>query len=58
MPLGGAQRFAGRTAHIRNVPDGRALAIAVFVTDSTADDSTRESLIAQIAKAAYAVATR
>jgi len=35
------------------VPDGRRLAIAIFVTDSTADDDTRDSVIARIAKAAY-----
>jgi beta-lactamase class A len=35
------------------LPDGRRLAIAVFVTDSTADDATRDSVIARIAKAAY-----
>lgn len=35
------------------LPDGRLLAIAVFVTDSRADDATREKIIAQIARAAY-----
>ena len=35
------------------LPDGRRLAIAVFVTDSTADDDTRDAVIARIAKAAY-----
>jgi beta-lactamase class A len=35
------------------LPDGRRLAIAVFVTDSTADEATREKVIAQIARAAY-----
>jgi beta-lactamase class A len=35
------------------LPDGRRLAIAVFVTDSTADESTREAVIAHIARAAY-----
>jgi beta-lactamase class A len=40
------------------LPDGRQLAIAVFVTDSTANDATRENVIAQIAKAAYDAATR
>jgi beta-lactamase class A len=33
--------------------DGRRLAIAVFVTDSTADEATREHVIARIARAAY-----
>jgi len=35
------------------LPDGRALAIAVFVTDSRADQTIREQIIARIAKAAY-----
>jgi beta-lactamase class A len=35
------------------LPDGRRIAIAVFVTDSTADQDTREQVIARIARAAY-----
>ncbi|MGB8593315.1 MAG: class A beta-lactamase [Candidatus Acidiferrales bacterium] len=35
------------------LPDGRRLAIAIFVTDSTADGATRDAVIARIAKAAY-----
>jgi beta-lactamase class A len=35
------------------LPDGRRLALAVFVTDSTADAATRDAVIARIAKAAY-----
>jgi beta-lactamase class A len=35
------------------LPDGRRIAIAVFVTDSTADETTREQVIARIARAAY-----
>jgi beta-lactamase class A len=35
------------------LPDGRRLAIAIFVTDSTADDDTRDAIIARIARAAY-----
>jgi beta-lactamase class A len=35
------------------LPDGRRIAIAVFVTDSTADGDTREQAIARIARAAY-----
>src|ERR1700693_2289101 len=35
------------------LPDGRRLAIAIFVSDSTADDDTRDAVIARIAKAAY-----
>ena len=38
------------------LPDGRRLALAVFVTDSQADDTTREAAIARIAKAAYSAA--
>ena len=39
------------------LPDGRHLALAVFVTDSKADDATREAAIGRIAKAAYSAAT-
>lgn len=35
------------------LPDGRRIAIAVFVTDSTADEATRERVIARIARTAY-----
>lgn len=35
------------------LPDGRRIAIAVFITDSTADDATRDAVIARIARAAY-----
>jgi beta-lactamase class A len=35
------------------LPDGRKLAIAVLVTDSRADEATREGVIARIARAAY-----
>lgn len=38
------------------LPDGRRLALAVFVTDSKADEATRDSVIARIAKAAYSAA--
>jgi len=38
------------------LPDGRRLALAVFVTDSRADEATREGVIARIAKAAYSAA--
>jgi len=36
---------------ILTLPDGRHLAIAVFVSDSPADEAMREGVIAQIAKA-------
>jgi beta-lactamase class A len=35
------------------LPDGRRLAIAVFITDSKADEVARERVIARIARAAY-----
>jgi beta-lactamase class A len=35
------------------LPDGRRIAIAVFVTDSTADGDTRENVIARIGRAVY-----
>ena len=35
------------------LPDGKRLAIAVFITDSKADEATREGVIARIARAAY-----
>ena len=35
------------------LPDGRHLAIAVFVSDSPADLATRERVIAEIAKAVW-----
>ena len=40
------------------LPDGKRLAIAVFVTDSTADDATRDRVIARITRAAYDAALR
>jgi beta-lactamase class A len=38
------------------LPDGRKLAVAVFVTDARADSATRDKVIAQIAAAARASA--
>ncbi len=35
------------------LPDRRRIAIAVFVTDSSADEATREQVIARIARAAF-----
>jgi beta-lactamase class A len=40
------------------LPDTRRIAIAVFVTDSTADLATREQAIARIARAAYDAAVQ
>ena len=52
---------AGKTPATNDVglivlPDGRRLAIAVFVTDSSADSATIESVIAHFAAATYAAA--
>jgi len=55
----GTSDVDGGVAHATNdiglipLPDGRRIAIAVFVTDSTADESTREQVIARIARTAY-----
>lgn len=38
---------------IINLPNGKHLVIAVFVSDSPADEKTREAVIARIAKAAW-----
>jgi beta-lactamase class A len=38
---------------IVRLPDGRHLAVAVFVADSKADEATREAVIARIARAAW-----
>jgi beta-lactamase class A len=40
------------------LPDGRKLAIAVFITDSTADEATRKAVIARIGKLVYDAALR
>jgi beta-lactamase class A len=45
--------FATNDIGLITLPDGRRLAIAVFVTDSSADESARDAVIAGIAKAAY-----
>jgi beta-lactamase class A len=48
----------GKTAATNDIgiitlPNGKHLAIAVFVSDSAADEATRESVIAKIAKTVY-----
>ena len=48
----------GRTAATNDIglvtlPDGRHLAIAIFVSDSAASDEAREGVIAKIARAAW-----
>jgi beta-lactamase class A len=45
--------FATNDIGLITLPDGRRLAIAVFVSDSPADEATRDAVIARIAKAAY-----
>jgi beta-lactamase class A len=40
------------------LPNGSRLAIAVFITDSTADDATRDRVIARISRAIYDAAKR
>jgi beta-lactamase class A len=45
--------FATNDIGLITLPDGRRLAIAIFVTDSRAGDDAREAVIARIAKAAY-----
>jgi beta-lactamase class A len=40
------------------LPDGRWLALAVFVTDARADEAAREAVITRIAKAALTDATQ
>ncbi|GAC1358348.1 MAG: class A beta-lactamase [Acidobacteriaceae bacterium] len=40
------------------LPDGRQLAIAVFVTDARAEEGVREQVIARIGRAAYDAAVR
>jgi len=50
--------FATNDVGLIALPDGRRLAIAIFVTDSKADDDTRDAVIARIGKAAYDESTR
>jgi beta-lactamase class A len=48
--------FATNDVRLITLPDGQRLALAVFVTDSKADEATRDAVIARIAKAVYAAA--
>jgi beta-lactamase class A len=45
--------FATNDIGLITLPDGRRLAIAAFITDSKADQATRDGVIARIARAAY-----
>jgi beta-lactamase class A len=49
----GGVTYATNDIGLITLPNGRRLAIAIFVTDSTADDEARDAVIARIAKAAY-----
>jgi beta-lactamase class A len=44
---------ATNDAGVITLPNGRHLAITVFISDSTADTATREGVIARIAQAAW-----
>lgn len=54
----GGVTFATNDIGLVTLPDGRRLAIAVYVTDSAADDGTRDKVIARIAKTAYDESTK
>jgi beta-lactamase class A len=60
----GTSKVDNGLAHATNdiglipLPDGRKIAIAVFVTDSTADEATRMKVIARIGRAVYDAAIR
>ena len=56
---GSARKFTNATNDVGLVtlPDGRRLAVAVFVADSAAPEAVREHVIAQIGQAVYASAT-
>jgi beta-lactamase class A len=47
------QTAATNDVGIITLPDGRHVAIAVFVSDARADDTTRDAVIAKISKAAW-----
>jgi len=50
---GNGVTYATNDIGLITLPDGRRLAVAIFVTDSTADEATRDAVIARIAKAVY-----
>ena len=59
MHKSGTSDVTNGLAHATNdiglitMPDGRRLALAIFITDSRADDKTRDTVIAEIARAIY-----
>jgi len=50
--IGGVTAATNDTG-IVTLPDGRHMAVVVFVSDSRANDATRERVIAEIARAAW-----
>ncbi len=55
---GSSGEHAGKAAATNDIglitlPDGRRLAVAVFVTDATANEGTRDKIIARIGRAVY-----
>jgi beta-lactamase class A len=48
--------YATNDIGLIHLPDGRRLAIAIFLTDCRADEPTRDAVIARIANAAYEAA--
>ena len=48
--------YATNDIGLIGLPDGRRVAIAVFVTDARADDAVRDAVIAKIARAVYQAA--
>ena len=56
----GGVAYATNDVGLINLPNGQSVAIAVFITDSTADEATRSKVIARIGRAAYdaGIATR
>jgi len=55
---GAGVTYATNDIGLITLPDGRRLAIAIFLTDCTADDATRDAVNARIAKAAYDAGTQ
>ncbi len=49
----GTSQAATNDIGLIRLPDGRTLAIAIFITDATASDAVRDQVIARIARAAY-----
>jgi len=54
----GGITYATNDIGLIDLPDGRRLAIAVFVTNSKANEAAREGVIARIARAAFEAASR